>query len=334
VSPPVDQRQLSVPVIDTWIPEEHDERMTVKKMLMSKNSNKSAEEHVKELLEFIKTVPPRPLVFTNDEDALYFYHQAHAPNALPTVSRAARDRRAQRMRRAGVTAQSLPRSELVSSEYRYSVPNRLLKFTAQQVLLQQTVKIALLSGLLHQNDSATSNKQLRSSKGRARANNSTTLTPPPSATVIPSTSDKSTLPTEKSASESEVVDEKSLLAKLLQLEPSAAGKNSSSSTGVTTSTAPPTAINSNNVTAVSTPVPVTSAPNTSIAVPATPVTSASTSKAGHVPTALLVPNSALSATLMKDISFKGKTGSGVPLTAVTLLHPTQLQGANVSDIRQ
>ncbi len=333
VPPPLTQQH--VPIIDTWTAEEHDERTTLKKLLMSKNSNKSSEEHVQELLQFIKTVPPRPLVFTNDEDALYFWHQSRAQSTLPVATRAARDRRAQRLRGAGVQVSALPSRELVLSEYRYSVPNRQLKLTAQQVLLQQTVKIALLSGLLHQNDATTGNKQLRSSKGRVRANNSTTPTPPPSAAAPPSTSDKSAKTSDVSAAESEV-DEKSLMAKLLQLEPSTPAPNNSTNN---TNSVPPTANNSNNVTAVSTPVPVTTAPSTSIAVPATPVTpvpavtavtpTPATAKTGHVPT-LLVPNSALSATLMKDMALKGKTGSGVPLTAVTLLHPTQLQGANVS----
>jgi hypothetical protein len=344
VSPPVNQSHVSAPTaIDTWTAEEHDDRMTLKKMLMSKNGNKSAED-VKELLQFIKTVPPRPLVFTNDDDELYFWHQSRAPSSLPVATRAARDRRAHRLRRAGVSVSALPSSELVRSEYRYSVPNRQLKLTPQQVLLQQTVKIALLSGLLHQNDaSTTGNKQLRSSKGRVRANNS--ATPPPlSAAATPAASEKSGTKTSEVLTESEPVDEKSLLAKLLQLEPSAPAANNSSSTATATavntpSTVPPTANNSNNVTAVSTPVPVTTAPSTSIAVPATPINvtpvtgvtpTPATAKTSHMPTALLVPNAALSATLMKDIAFKGKAGSGVPLTAVTLLHPTQLQGANVS----
>eukprot|EP00029_Vermamoeba_vermiformis_P010075 TRINITY_DN5232_c0_g1_i1.p1 TRINITY_DN5232_c0_g1~~TRINITY_DN5232_c0_g1_i1.p1 ORF type:complete len:517 (-),score=233.44 TRINITY_DN5232_c0_g1_i1:1112-2662(-) len=332
VPPPVTQH-VSVPVVDSWTAEEHDARMTVKKMLMSKNSNKSSEEHVKELLEFIKTVPPRPLVFTNDEDALYFWHQSRAQSTLPVATRTARDRRAHRLRGAGVQVSALPSREQVLSEYRYAVPNRQLKLTPQQVLLQQTVKIALLSGLLNEN-TAAGNKQLRSSKGRVRANNSAASTPPPSAATTPSEGKGKASETHTVLLDSEPVDEKSLMAKLLQLEPN----TPAASTSTANTTPAPTANNSNNVTAVSTPVPVTTAPSTAIAVPATPVTAVTPvtpvtptpapTKTGHVPT-LLVPNSALSATLMKDMALKGKTGSGVPLTAVTLLHPTQLQGANI-----
>jgi hypothetical protein len=202
---------------------------------------------------------------------------------------------------------------LVQSEYRYAVPNRQLKLTPQQILLQQTVKIALLNGLLHQSDSRD---KLRSSKGRVRANNSAgTNSAAPSAApnTAPNTeksaSDKpaSAVPAKASeASEPEPVDEKALLSKLL-LDPAPT---------VTPATAP-----------TSTPVPVTAAqPSTSIAVPATPT---STPVVTAPSTALLVPNSALGATLMKEMALKGKTGGNLPLTAVTLLHSTQLTGANV-----